>query len=98
VQAVKWHLSYLGSELLSFAPAPEAAKQSNMEADMNLFYQDFERRFLNVAHPVNTKSTDAEVINEIAQLWIDSGGESSGLTDEYVGMLRAEIKRLEGAK
>jgi hypothetical protein len=65
---------------------------------MNLFYQDFERRFLNVAHPVNTKSTDAEVINELAQLWIDSGGESSGLTDEYVGMLRAEIKRLEGAK
>ena len=64
---------------------------------MNLFYQDFERRFLNVAHPlpVSTKSTDAEVINELAQLWIDSGGESSGLTDEYVGMLRAEIARLE---
>jgi hypothetical protein len=72
-----------------------------MEADMNLFYDDFDRRFLSAMAPpaaINTKSTDAEVIRELAQLWIDSGGESSGLTDEYVGMLRAEIKRLEGAK
>ena len=41
--------------------------------------------------------TDADVIREIAEIWVDSGGDAGGLDDEYVGKLRAEIKRLEGA-
>ena len=40
--------------------------------------------------------TDADVIREIAEIWVDSGGDSGGLDDEYVGKLRAEVKRLEG--
>ena len=40
--------------------------------------------------------TDADVIREIAEIWVDSGGDSGGLDDEYVGKIRAEVKRLEG--
>lgn len=66
---------------------------------MNLFYSDFDKRFLSaLRHDASAprKMTDAEVVREIATLWVESGGDADGLDDEYVGKLRAEIARLEG--
>ena len=69
---------------------------------MNLFYSDFDKRFL--AAITNASATprthqhvsDAQVLREMAEIWVDSGGDSGGLDDEYIGKLRAEVKRLEG--
>ena len=38
---------------------------------------------------------DADVIEEMAAIWVASGGDAGGFDDEYVGKLRAEIKRME---
>ena len=38
---------------------------------------------------------DADVIEEMAAIWVASGGDAGGLDDEYVRKLRAEIKRME---
>lgn len=69
---------------------------------MNLFYSDFDKRFLSALTNANAtprthqNASDAQVLREMAEIWVDSGGDSGGLDDEYVGKLRAEIKRLEG--
>ena len=70
---------------------------------MNLFYSDFDKRFLEAltgqqsATPRTAQDmTDEQVITAMAQAWVDSGCDSGGLDDEYVGKLRAEVKRLEG--
>lgn len=70
---------------------------------MNLFYDDFGKRFLAAltgqqsATPRTAQDmTDAQVLSAMAKIWVVSGGEAAALTDEYVGKLRAEIKRLEG--
>ena len=67
---------------------------------MNLFYNDFDKRFLSAmkaqsATPRTAAMTDADVLREMAEVWVASGGDAGGLTDEYVGKLRAEIKRQE---
>ena len=70
---------------------------------MNLFYSDFDRRFLAAltgqqsATPRTAQDmTDEQVLSAMAKTWVDSGGDSGGLDDDYVGKLRAEIARLEG--
>ena len=65
---------------------------------MNLFYSDFDKRFLDALTPrpsTHRKMTDAQVLREMAEVWVDSGGDAGGLTDEYVTKLRAEIARVE---
>lgn len=69
---------------------------------MNLFYSDFDKRFLAAltgqqsATPRTAQDmTDAQVLSAMAKIWVVSGGEAAGLTDEYVGKLRAEIARIE---
>lgn len=69
---------------------------------MNLFYDDFNKRFLEAltcqqsATPRTAQDmTDAQVLNAMAKIWVVSGGDAGGLTDEYVGKLRAEIARIE---
>ena len=47
-------------------------------------------------HAAMRLMSDEQVITAMAQAWVDSGGDSGGLDDEYVGKLRAEVKRLEG--
>ena len=71
---------------------------------MNLFYDDFDRRFLSaltnapdsLAPAAAQLLTDAQVLRAMAKAWVAAGGEAEGLDDEYVGKLRAEVKRLEG--
>lgn len=69
---------------------------------MNLFYSDFDKRFLSALTNASTTPrtnqyvSDAQVLREMAEIWVGSGGDSGGLDDEYVGKLRAEIARLEG--
>ena len=66
---------------------------------MNLFYSDFDKRFLSALNhaqrPRAQRMTDAQVLREMAEVWVDSGGEAGGLTDEYVGKLRATIAEVE---
>lgn len=67
---------------------------------MNLFYSDFDKRFLsaltnNSTSPASHYKSDAQVLREMAEVWVDSGGDAVGLTDEYVRRLRAEIARAE---
>jgi hypothetical protein len=65
---------------------------------MNLFYSDFDKRFLNALAPrpsTRHQMTDAQVLREMAEVWVQSGGDAGGLTDEYVRRLRAEIARVE---
>lgn len=66
---------------------------------MDLFNQDFQKRFLDALTPApRTKSermTDAQVLREMAEVWVDSGGDAGGLTDEYVAQLRREIALVE---
>ena len=67
---------------------------------MDLFYNDFDKRFLSAmkaqnAMPSTAAMTDADVLREMAEVWVASGGDAGGFTDEYVGKLRAEIKRQE---
>jgi hypothetical protein len=47
-------------------------------------------------HAAMRLMSDEQVIRSMAKTWVDSGGDSGGLDDEYVGKLRAEIARLEG--
>jgi len=70
---------------------------------VNLFYEDFERRFLSaltnapdsLAPQIAQRMTDAQVLHAMAKVWVQAGGEAEGLDDEYVGKLRAEIGRIE---
>lgn len=69
---------------------------------MNLFYDYFNKRFLEAltdqqsATPRTAQDmTDAQVLRAMAKAWVASGGDAGGLTDEYVGKLRAEIARIE---
>ena len=65
---------------------------------MNLFYNDFDKRFLDALTPrpsTHRKMTDAQVLREMAEAWVDSGGDAGGLTDEYIGKLRAMIAEVE---
>jgi hypothetical protein len=68
---------------------------------MNLFYSDFDKRFLSALTTPSTtqidgKPSSAQVIREMAEIWVDSGGEASGFDEQYITQLRAEIARLEG--
>lgn len=69
---------------------------------MGLVQNDLDKRILaefarqNAAYRL--AMTDDQVIREMAVLWVESGGDAGGLDDDYVGMLKNEIKRLEGAK
>ena len=47
-------------------------------------------------HAAMRLMSDEQVIRAMAKTWVDSGGDSGGLDDDYVGKLRAEIARLEG--
>ena len=38
--------------------------------------------------------TDADVIREIAEIWVDSGGDSGGFDRHYIDRIRAEIDRI----
>ena len=62
---------------------------------MDILFKDFEKRFFTPPVQSRRRMTDKDVLREMAETWVDSGGESSGLTDEYVMMLRAEIRRVE---
>ena len=67
---------------------------------MELFYSDFDKRFLsaltnNNTSPANHYKSDEQVIREMAEVWVDSGGDAGGLTDEYVAQLRREIALVE---
>ena len=69
---------------------------------MNLFYSDFDRRFLAAltnapesTAPAARRMTDSQVLRAMAKAWVASGGDAGGLTDEYVTKLRAEIARVE---
>jgi len=64
---------------------------------MDILFKDFEKRFFTPMPQTQVKRrmTDNDVLREMAETWVDSGGESSGLTDEYVMRLRAEIRRVE---
>ena len=65
---------------------------------MNLFYSDFDKRFLaaltnapdSIAPAAANRMTDAQVLRAMAKAWVASGGDAGGLTDEYVMKLRAE--------
>ena len=65
---------------------------------MNLFYTDFDRRFLQKSERQNTiprkAMSDADVIREMAEVWVDSGGDAGGLDEHYVVKLRAEVERI----
>ena len=73
---------------------------------MNLFYSDFDRRFLqaltnapeSTAPAAARRMTDAQVLRAMAKAWVASGGDAGGLTDEHITQLRAEIARMDGAK
>ena len=70
---------------------------------MNLFYSDFDKRFLqaltnapeSLAPSAAKRMTDAQVLHAMAKIWVSADGDAGGLTDEYVGKLRAEIARVE---
>lgn len=70
---------------------------------MNLFYSDFDKRFLSaltnapdsLAPAAAQRMSDAQVLRAMAKAWVASGGDAGGLTDEYVTKLRAEIARVE---
>ena len=38
--------------------------------------------------------TDADVVREIAEIWVDSGGDAGGFDRHYIDRIRAEIDRL----
>jgi hypothetical protein len=65
---------------------------------MDLFYTDFDRRFLRDSERQGTiprrAMDDAQIIREMAEIWVDSGGDAGGLDDAIVAGLRAEIRRL----
>ena len=69
---------------------------------MGLVQNDLDKRILaefarqNAAY--RNAMRDADVIREMAEIWFDSGGESDGLDEEYIGKIKAEIKRLEGMR
>lgn len=73
---------------------------------MNLFYEDFDRRFLSaltnapdsMAPSIAQRMTDAQVLRAMAKVWVAADGEAEGLTDEYVMKLRAEIARVEAER
>lgn len=65
---------------------------------MNLFYSDFDRRFLNALAPrpsTRHQMTDAQVLREMAEVWVQSGGDAGGFDDYWVEKLRAEIATVE---
>ena len=67
---------------------------------MNLFYSDFDKRFLSAltnasATPHTGQSvSDAQVLREMAEIWVDSGGDSGGFDRHYIDRIRAEIDRI----
>ena len=63
---------------------------------MDILFKDFEKRFFTPPMQGKRRMTDKDVLREMAETWVDSGGDFGGLTDEYVMMLRAEIRRVEG--
>ena len=44
--------------------------------------------------PSRSAITDADVIREIAEIWVDSGGDSGGFDRMYIDKIRAEIDRI----
>jgi hypothetical protein len=62
---------------------------------MDILFKDFEKRFFTQPMQGERRMTDKDVLREMAETWVDSGGDFGGLTDEYVMMLRAEIRRVE---
>ena len=63
---------------------------------MDILSKDFEKRFFTPPpQNIKYKMTDKDVLREMAETWVDSGGDFGGLTDEYVMKLRAEIQRVE---
>jgi hypothetical protein len=70
---------------------------------MNLFYSDFDKRFLSaltnapdsLAPRAAKRMTDKQVLHAMAKVWVAADGEASGLTDDYVAKLRAEIAMVE---
>ena len=57
---------------------------------MNIIGAELKRR----PAPHRSAITDADVIREIAEIWVDSGGDSGGFDRMYIDKIRAEIDRL----
>ena len=57
---------------------------------MNIIESELTRR----PSPHRSAITDADVIREIAEIWVDSGGDSGGFDRMYIDKIRAEIDRL----
>jgi hypothetical protein len=69
---------------------------------MGTVYNDLDKQLLaafsatNTAYRANLNTPDEKVIREMAEIWVDSGGDSMGLMDGYLNKLLAEIDRLGG--
>jgi hypothetical protein len=64
---------------------------------MNLFQEDFDKRFraaVQQSKPTTYRMRDADVIREIAEVWVDSGGDAGGFDEHYVAKVKAEIDRI----
>ena len=66
---------------------------------MGLVQNDLDKRILAEFARQNAlyRATDADVVSLMAQIWVESGGDSGGLDDEYVAKIKTEIDNLKGA-
>jgi len=64
---------------------------------MDILFKDFEKRFFTPppAMQGKRKMSCNDVVREMAETWVDSGGELGGFDEYYIEKLRAEIARLE---
>lgn len=68
---------------------------------MGTVYSNLDKQLLNLITATNEsyralyRKTDAQVLREMAEIWVQSGGDAGGLTDDYVRKLRTEIARVE---
>lgn len=67
---------------------------------MDILYSDFDKRFLsalanNSTSPASHYKSDAQVMREMAEVWVESGGDAGGFSDDYVRQLRAMIAKVE---
>ena len=62
---------------------------------MDILFKDFEKRFFTPPMQGKRKMSCNDVIREMAETWVDSGGEFGGFDEYYMEKLRAEIRRVE---
>ena len=61
---------------------------------MNIVSKRLENELKRRPAPHRSAITDADVIREIAEIWVDSGGDSGGFDRMYIDKIRAEIDLL----